>query len=105
VNGEESADYAELFKAAPGQLWVIPDSLQIRIINCDCDPLGHHRWNCYMTPIWAQTIRDLDINPWTVVSGTIHRFGLDLTSESFDRLHRALEAVNAAERRAWGSQL
>lgn len=34
---------------------------------CDCDPFEHHRWNCATTPIWAQTIRDLDVNPWTVV--------------------------------------
>jgi len=35
---------------------------------CDCDLAeGHHRWNCTLTPIWAQTIRDLDTNPWTVL--------------------------------------
>lgn len=34
---------------------------------CDCDRTApHHRWNCPATPIWAQTIRDLDTNPWTV---------------------------------------
>jgi hypothetical protein len=33
---------------------------------CDCDPLQYHRWNCAATPIWAQTMGDLDINPWTV---------------------------------------
>lgn len=32
---------------------------------CNC-PHNHHRWNCPMTPIWAQTIQDLDLNPWTV---------------------------------------
>lgn len=32
---------------------------------CDCPDTGFgrnpHRWNCALTPIWAQTIRDLDI--------------------------------------------
>lgn len=36
--------------------------------DCDCDPAAHHRWNCHTTPVWAQTIRDLDTNPWTVVT-------------------------------------
>lgn len=31
---------------------------------CDCPLNPHHRWNCALTPIWAQTIRDLDTNPW-----------------------------------------
>lgn len=31
---------------------------------CDCPLDPHHRWNCALTPIWAQTIRDLDVNPW-----------------------------------------
>lgn len=35
--------------------------------DCDCPLDPHHRWNCRMTPIWAQTIRDLDTNPWTVI--------------------------------------
>lgn len=35
---------------------------------CDCPHEPHHRWNCRMTPIWAQTIRDLDTNPWTVIT-------------------------------------
>lgn len=33
--------------------------------TCDCPMDPHHRWNCPMTPLWAQTIRDLDTNPWT----------------------------------------
>lgn len=33
---------------------------------CDCDPAAYHRWNCAETPLWAQTMRDLDVNPWTV---------------------------------------
>lgn len=33
---------------------------------CDCPMDPYHRWNCTGTPIWAQTIRDLDTNPWTV---------------------------------------
>jgi hypothetical protein len=48
--------------AIPVQLWPYP-------LRCDgCGryiPSEHHRWNCALTPIWAQTIRDLDINPWT----------------------------------------
>lgn len=37
-------------------------------LDCDDCPMDpHHRWNCAQTPIWAQTIRDLDTNPWTVV--------------------------------------
>jgi hypothetical protein len=39
---------------------------------CDCPDTSFgrnpHRWNCDQTPIWAQTIRDLDTNPWTVVT-------------------------------------
>lgn len=35
--------------------------------TCDCPMDPHHRWNCALTPIWAQTIRDLDTNPWTVM--------------------------------------
>ena len=34
---------------------------------CDCPMNPYHRWNCSLTPIWAQTIRDLDVNPWTVI--------------------------------------
>ena len=45
-------------------------------IPCDCPltPSGtrpprppYHRWNCSLTPTWAQTMRDLDVNPWTVI--------------------------------------
>lgn len=28
--------------------------------TCDCPLDPHHRWNCSTTPIWAQTIRDLE---------------------------------------------
>ncbi len=35
--------------------------------SCDCPLDPYHRWNCALTPIWAQTIRDLDTNPWTVI--------------------------------------
>jgi hypothetical protein len=35
-------------------------------IPCDCAMDPYHRWNCPWTPIWAQTVRDLDVNPWTV---------------------------------------
>lgn len=34
---------------------------------CDCPMDPYHRWNCPATPIWSQTIRDLDTNPWTVL--------------------------------------
>lgn len=34
--------------------------------QCDCPLDPHHRWNCPLTPIWAQTIRGLDCNPWKV---------------------------------------
>ena len=40
---------------------------EVRNDECDCDPASYHHWNCRATPIWAQTIRDLDTNPWTVV--------------------------------------
>lgn len=35
---------------------------------CGCDPYDQspHRWNCALTPIWAQTIRELDVNPLTL---------------------------------------
>lgn len=36
-------------------------------MGCDCPLDPHHRWNCALTPVWAQTMRDLDCNPWTVV--------------------------------------
>lgn len=35
--------------------------------TCDCPLDPHHRWNCPLTPIWAQTMRELDCNPWTVM--------------------------------------
>ena len=38
----------------------------------------HHRWNCTLTPIWSQAMRDLDCNPWTVVRDAMpicHSFG------------------------------
>lgn len=38
---------------------------------CDCPLDPHHRWNCPLTPIWAQTMRDLDCNPWTVVTDAV----------------------------------
>lgn len=37
---------------------------------CDCPMNPYHRWNCALTPIWAQTIRDQDCNPWTVITGS-----------------------------------
>ena len=36
-------------------------------IDCDCPMNPFHRWNCSRTPIWAQTIRDLDLNPSTFI--------------------------------------
>lgn len=43
--------------------------VQVEFVNsiCDCAVDPYHRWNCAATPIWAQTIRDLDVNPWTIV--------------------------------------
>lgn len=38
-------------------------------LQCDCPMDPYHRWNCAATPIWAQTIRELDTNPWTVITG------------------------------------
>lgn len=35
--------------------------------GCDCPLDPYHRWNCPLTPTWAQTMRDLDCNPWTVI--------------------------------------
>lgn len=36
--------------------------------TCRCRALtGYHDWNCELTPLWAQTIRDLDTNPWTAL--------------------------------------
>lgn len=34
-------------------------------MTCDCPMNPYHRWNCALTPIWADTMRDLDCNPWT----------------------------------------
>jgi hypothetical protein len=69
--------------------------------ECDCPMDPYHRWNCALTPIWAQTIRDQDCNPWTVTDGVVHRFGLNLTAESFKRLGDALNRITEAERKAW----
>lgn len=41
--------------------------------TCDCPLDPYHRWNCALTPIWAQTMRDLDINPWTVITNELNR--------------------------------
>ena len=41
---------------------------------CDCPMNPHHRWNCALTPIWAQTIRDQDCNPWTVTRSAMWVF-------------------------------
>lgn len=35
--------------------------------TCDCPMDPHHRWNCNLTPIWAQMLRDSDFNPWTAL--------------------------------------
>lgn len=44
--------------------------------TCDCPLDPHHRWNCHLTPIWAQTIRDLGMNPWTIVTWPMPIAGL-----------------------------
>ena len=51
---------------------------------CDCDRNPHHRWNCTATPIWAQTIRDLDTNPWTVLRGALVQARSDWFDEMVD---------------------
>ena len=42
--------------------------------HCDCPLDPHHRWNCALTPVWAQTIRELDTNPWTAVRSATWAF-------------------------------
>lgn len=68
---------------------------------CDCPLNPHHRWNCHLTPVWTELVRDMDCNPWTVVTNTVHRFGLYLTPESFERLSQSLAAITETERKAW----
>lgn len=51
----------DAFRAAWAELRTL---IEQRLCDCPRDP--HHHWNCPATPIWAQTIRDLDTNPWTV---------------------------------------
>lgn len=47
------------------QAWAdVRPLLEQRLCDCPRDP--YHRWNCPATPLWAQTIRDLDTNPWIV---------------------------------------
>lgn len=41
---------------------------------CDCDLNAYHRWNCALTPLWAQTMRDLDTNPWTATRSAMWVF-------------------------------
>lgn len=43
----------------------------IRDRECDCDPAAYHRWNCALTPIWAQTIRELHMNPHFTWAGSL----------------------------------
>ena len=40
--------------------------------DCDCPLSPFHRWNCESTPVWAQTIRALDCNPWLVFQKPIN---------------------------------
>lgn len=56
----------DAFRAA----WtLIRPQLEQRLCDCPRDSHdSHHRWNCPATPVWAQTIRDLDTNPWTVIT-------------------------------------
>lgn len=35
--------------------------------SCDCPMDPHHRWNCELTPVWAQLMRESDFNPWTAL--------------------------------------
>ncbi len=62
--------YAELWESIfPGSSFIVLDAWRaVRPAPmCDCPMDPYHRWNCVLTPIWAQTIRDLDCNPWTVI--------------------------------------
>lgn len=62
--------YVELWDSLfPGSGFIIRDAwYSVRPKpTCDCPMDPYHRWNCALTPIWAQTIRDLDTNPWTVI--------------------------------------
>lgn len=55
------------FRAHMPTCWVCDEEMAREIApDCDCPMDPHHRWNCTLTPIYAQTIRDLDVNPWTV---------------------------------------
>lgn len=60
-------DWAGAFRAAWTELRPL---LEQRLCDCPRDP--YHRWNCPATPIWAQTIRDLDTNPGTRLDTAIH---------------------------------
>lgn len=52
--------------------WVCDEEMAREIApDCDCPMNPHHRWNCALTPIWEQAIRDLDANPWTVVTNAL----------------------------------
>jgi hypothetical protein len=58
--GVSGAGYAAI------SVWIeMRPTLEQRLCDCPRDP--YHRWNCTATPIWTQTMRDLDLNPWTAV--------------------------------------
>jgi hypothetical protein len=62
--------------------------------TCDCPTDPHHRWNCPMTPLWADTIRELDTNPWTVMD-TGGRWHLERGLQAVQSLKDALEELTA----------
>jgi hypothetical protein len=67
--------FDSLFGYATGDLLRSTWRRDIRPIltPCDCPLDPYHRWNCPLTPIWAQTMRDLDTNPWTTVTAALQR--------------------------------
>lgn len=65
---------------------------------CDCPMDPHHRWNCPMTPIWAQTMRDLDTNPWTVVTGAGHRWRAERAATSIQRGADTFDTITREDR-------
>tara|TARA_B100000519_G_C14089628_1_gene365658 strand:+ start:118 stop:456 length:339 start_codon:yes stop_codon:yes gene_type:complete len=77
-------------------------------MDCDCPLNPHHRWNCTLTPIWAQTMRELDCNPWTVVESvmpTCRSFGCGSPlghagDHDHGSLREQIDRQNAKNRRA-----
>ena len=64
--------YDDLFSGLAG-LSVLGDAVRAAWYSirprptCDCPMDPHHRWNCELTPVWAQLMRESDFNPWTAL--------------------------------------